>query len=271
MKPVITEAGLIWGRDAIFLDKHLIEGNNLILEGDLVKDLCSEFKGIDNLCHYLPYKINFKNVIFFEIYPEDGYKGNSKSSFDLIKKEKIFEEFPELEKAEPLAQLTDNHKLYKFNTYDEIFLIVATDFNLEINKKIMNPVITEAGLIVHHEAVYLEKNYFINETTLKLEGFLDKEFCLEFKKNEKLPYNVPFSITFKNVAYSKEIPEEENNRKFATSFDMVENDKIFEELPHLDKNIYSSKIGNEHKLFILMTYYMTLEVVATDFIFEIKD
>jgi hypothetical protein len=270
MKPVFTEAGLIWGRDAIYLDReNYINENTLILEGDLNRDLCSEFSN-KSLIKFIPYKISFSNVLYYENIPEDLYDGNIESSFDIVENENIIAELKNQDKKSYFSKITKNHKMYFFRTYDEIFQIIATDFELEIYKKIMSPIITEAGLLKYPDAIKIDNNYFIIENTLKLQGTLNKNLCSGFKNIENLPQNINFFITFNNVIYLKDFPRDKYKKKTASSFDRVENEKIFDELFDLDKTVYSLKIEKEHKLYILETYYKAFEIIATDGFFELN-
>ncbi len=90
---IIKELGLIYGRDAIFLDKIEFNGTHSVkLIGEFNSSLCENVK--DNKDKYIPYEITFKEILEFKMIELDFYNcKNSVSSFEKVSESKRISEF----------------------------------------------------------------------------------------------------------------------------------------------------------------------------------
>jgi len=116
--PINTELGILKGRDCIFLDEVKLEigQNNLILLGEINGDLCSrEQSGL-----YIPYEISFNGVLALKMIELDSWDYNSKSSFDEIMESNWIKELG--------GKVKSKHRHFFFQTYDEVFEIVCSDY-----------------------------------------------------------------------------------------------------------------------------------------------
>ena len=129
IKPIITEVGLIYGRDAIFLDKiNIINEKTFELLGEFSGSLCENLKDdID-----VKYKIIFKNVHLFKMTEIDFNEIEYNSSFDEIVNSKQLIKMNEIDKDNSVKKIDRTYKHYVFSTYDTIFEIIGKEFILEI-------------------------------------------------------------------------------------------------------------------------------------------
>jgi hypothetical protein len=127
-EPIITEVGIIRGRDAIYLDLMEQKDGEIILYGEINSSLI-ELKNKTKK-EWLKYKLYFKNVLYYECCELDFY-GNMpalRSSFDTINNSKLIETF----EIKNNRKINKNHKHFIISTYDYIYEIVSSEYNLEI-------------------------------------------------------------------------------------------------------------------------------------------
>lgn len=130
IKPIITEVGLIFGRDAIFLDKvNIINEETFELLGEFSGSLCKNLKDDNDV----KYKIIFKNVHLFKMTELDFNEIEYKSSFDEIVNSKQLLKMNKIDKENSVNKIDKTYKHYVFSTYDTVFEIIGKDFILEIN------------------------------------------------------------------------------------------------------------------------------------------
>ena len=115
-----TSLGILYGRDAIYLDLLLQEFSKIEFEGNFTTALCSKYNGSNNR---IKYNIKFYGVIFFSGCELDNYQDELKmvSSFDIILNSKIIEKFN-----------SKNKKHFIFATYDYVYEIIAEDYILTL-------------------------------------------------------------------------------------------------------------------------------------------
>ena len=130
IEPINTKVGVIKGRDGIYLHKMEYNGSEIIFYGELVENLFNNFGGKD-----LKYKLTFRNIVFYKCYELDIYPMENllQSSFDLIKDSELLKK---LKSRDSQNKIQDNHKHYIFGTYDDIFEIIATEYDLIIDNEI---------------------------------------------------------------------------------------------------------------------------------------
>ncbi|WP_298117339.1 hypothetical protein [Flavobacterium sp.] len=130
IKPVITKVGLIYGRDAIFLDKvNFINEETFELLGEFSGSLCKNLN--DN--NDVKFKIVFKNVHLFKMTELDFDEVEYKSSFDEIENSIQINKMVEIDNQNNLKKIDKTYKHYIFRTYDTVFEIIGKDYSLEIN------------------------------------------------------------------------------------------------------------------------------------------
>jgi hypothetical protein len=128
IEPIITDIGIISGRDAIYLDLVEHKDNVLTFYGEINSDLLN-IKDIGN-DDFIKYTLNFYDVIFYQCYELDLYSLNLlKSSFDSIKNSKLIEEL----NSRKIEKITNEHKHYRLATYDYIYEIISSKYILKIN------------------------------------------------------------------------------------------------------------------------------------------
>ena len=124
-EPIETPVGVVRGRDAIFLDALLHEGDLSALEcaGELSATLCDSYTGSAN---WIGFKLKFLHVPFFRGWEIEAYpfKLEKQSSFDLVKDSTLLRELD-----------TQKHKHYVLSTYDYIYEIVAKNFELTLGRE----------------------------------------------------------------------------------------------------------------------------------------
>lgn len=133
-EPIITEElGLIYGRDAIFLDKiEFDETHSVKLIGEFNSSLCKNVNGKND--KYIPYEINFKGILEFKIVELDFYNNkNYASSFEKIIDSKRISEFKNAYDGD--IKIKDTHEHYIFHTYDNVIELIASEFKLKLKSK----------------------------------------------------------------------------------------------------------------------------------------
>lgn len=134
--PIVTEAGLLKGRDAVFLDRIESDGLELVLAGDINSGLSSAGTGV-----MIPYRLTFIGVISsftceldsHETIPENQfpYPAPYASSFDLIENSLYLARLPvrgDYDKT--------RYRHYCLSTYDHIFHVIAEGYFLRLADKI---------------------------------------------------------------------------------------------------------------------------------------
>ena len=129
IEPIITEIGIINGRDAIYLDLMEQNGNEIIFYGEINTGL-TEIKN-DIKKEWLKYKLSFKETIYYKCYELDFYKKKKslESSFDKINNSKTIERMKLLDRE---FKINNKHKHFVLTTYDYIYEIIASKYAFEI-------------------------------------------------------------------------------------------------------------------------------------------
>lgn len=127
--PIITEAGKIYGRDAIFLDKvNVINEMTFELIGGFNGNLCSNLQ--DDIEQ--KYKITFEGVHLFKMIELDFEEVEYQSSFDLIENSKQISKMISMDTKYHIGKIDETYKHFIFRTYDAVFEIIGRDFKLEL-------------------------------------------------------------------------------------------------------------------------------------------
>jgi hypothetical protein len=126
--PVITDAGEIWGRDAIFLtDIDLTEGH-LQLKGYLRASACTGLSGdIDSA-----YTITFPGYLSVKVTELDFDAKEYTSSFDEILNSDEINKLIEMDRAESIYKIDNSYRHFIFRTYDLVFEVISKSFELVI-------------------------------------------------------------------------------------------------------------------------------------------
>ena len=111
-----TEAGMLEGRDAIFLNKIIHNGEREII-------LFIEVGVLENEKRY---EVKFSDVIFISCVELDFDKRTQMESFAIVNESEKIKEF----KLLGSSKLIVDHKHYYVRTYDTVFEIVASNFEL---------------------------------------------------------------------------------------------------------------------------------------------
>lgn len=129
--PVITELGVISGRDAIDLNKQemIQKPFGLIFSGEINGKLCSNnISGSD----WISYQLSFDYPLFFSCCELDLYRiSDLVSSFDILENSKLVADIHQNDVCE---KFKDNFKHYVFATYDYVYEIVARDFTFTVKE-----------------------------------------------------------------------------------------------------------------------------------------
>jgi len=123
--PVTTQVGIIWGRDAIYLDEvRKISASEYEISGSLNSALCS---ALSTEKSFVSYKITFRHVVYFNETDIDDCEIDNVSSFDVI------------ENSTKIANLADKNSKnntnlhhYVFRTYDVVFELIASQYEFEV-------------------------------------------------------------------------------------------------------------------------------------------
>ena len=126
-KEIVTQVGIIDGRDSIYLDEVEFTVNELIFKGKINGNSCTNnyFKK-----EWIKYTLKFYNTLYFDCVELDFNKIENQfaSSFDLVTNSEIIKSFQNQSK-----KLTEQHSHYGLFTYDYIFQIIAKSFELTVS------------------------------------------------------------------------------------------------------------------------------------------
>jgi hypothetical protein len=123
VKPIITEVGKIWGRDAIFLDQFtMLSETKFQLKGAFNTSLCSNFETHG----YLEYTIVFSEVVFLSMIEHELDDSKYESAFDLVENSK------KINNLSKMDEINNELKHFIFRTYDTVFEIIAMGYKLEL-------------------------------------------------------------------------------------------------------------------------------------------
>ncbi|TDQ27830.1 hypothetical protein [Tenacibaculum caenipelagi] len=127
---IIEELGLIYGRDAIFLDKiEFDETHSVKLIGEFNGSLCENVNNEKD--KYIPYEISFKGILEFKMTEVDFYNDkNYISSFEKVIDSERISEFKNLYDGD--IKVKDSHEHFIFHTYDDVIEIIACEFKLTL-------------------------------------------------------------------------------------------------------------------------------------------
>ena len=127
-EPIETEVGIIFGRDAIFLDEVDFDysNNKVVFYGELNSGLCSKITGKDE---WIKYSLTFFSILGFQMIELDFSDFRGKSSFDLVQNSNWINEF---KKHDSANKVKTEHNHYFLQTYDDIFEIVSVGFELKL-------------------------------------------------------------------------------------------------------------------------------------------
>lgn len=115
--PELTKHGVIKGRSALFLDRITFpHENQLILAGEINASEGDE-----------EYEIKFDDIIYLSMIELDFYTRTDPSSFGTIVNSTLLSKFRELDHS---AKVDDAHKHFFFCTYDTVFEIIASSYQL---------------------------------------------------------------------------------------------------------------------------------------------
>lgn len=122
------EFGFISGRDAIFLDEFQQNYDKCIFKGEFNNRLIEISQKNKE---YIPYMIEFHDVIFYQCYKLDFYENEPKmaSSFDIVENSDIVQKLKTYRNS---SKITGAHKHYVFQTYDYVYDIVAENYYLKV-------------------------------------------------------------------------------------------------------------------------------------------
>lgn len=122
--PVETALGILKGRDCIYLDKVSFQNglNTLVLKGEINGNLCS----LPRKGEFISYSAIFRGVIALKMIELDSWDFKSQSSFDLIKNSSWIRELG--------GKVNTEHRHYLIQTYDEVFEIVCSEVEFQINQ-----------------------------------------------------------------------------------------------------------------------------------------
>ena len=128
-------------------------------------------------------------------------------------------------------------------------------------EEVLKPIITEVGIIIGRDAIYLDKVNFINEQTFELVGGFTGSLCENLDDDVETAY----SIIFNNVHLFKMMELDFDEYEYVSSFDLIENSKQLYKMitEDLERNI--KKIDNSYQHFIFRTYDTVFEIVGKDF------
>ena len=127
-EPIETVAGIIYGRDAIFLDEvHFdYEKKTVELRGELNSHLCSKYK--DDTDSFIGYSLSFSGVLAFAM-TELDFKDYGNSSFDSVLNSKWLDEMRQKDHS---AEVKPNLVHYLVFTYDDVFDVACESYELKI-------------------------------------------------------------------------------------------------------------------------------------------
>ena len=127
-EPIETVAGIISGRDAIFLDDVRVSLYPRVLElrGELNSTLCSKYKDDDS---FIKYSLTFSGVLAFAMTELDFRDHLGTSSFDRVANSEWLDE---MRRKDHSAKVKPNHEHYLVFTYDDVFDVACESYELKI-------------------------------------------------------------------------------------------------------------------------------------------
>ena len=128
-EPIETVAGVILGRDAIFLDDvHFDYQKNIVeLRGELNSHLCSKYR--DDEDSFIGYSLTFSGVLAFAMTELDFKDHLGVSSFDRVVNAKWLDE---MRRKDHSAKVKLNLEHFLVFTYDDVFDIACESYELKI-------------------------------------------------------------------------------------------------------------------------------------------
>ena len=130
--PVETNAGIISGRDAIFLDELHFSYRTKTVEftGELNSALCSN---VDQDSKFVPYQLQFRDVLAFRMIDLDFESDEStcQSSFDVLENSSYVQALLD---ADHSGKVKVDHRHFVLATYDDVFEIIATGFTFDLSE-----------------------------------------------------------------------------------------------------------------------------------------
>lgn len=127
-----TKVGMISKRDGIFLARVQSDGHNMTFVGEINGALVSNYK-YNNDKKDFPFTLTFRRVLACFSCELDTYENIGDSSYHDSSNFDLIEESAWLQSL-PVRQDYDksSYHHYRLATYDTIYNIIATDYNLEI-------------------------------------------------------------------------------------------------------------------------------------------
>ena len=124
------EAGIISGRDAIYLDefRQIFSSEYCCI---FTGEFSSSLTGINSQKYFIPYVFYFSGVIYYQCCELDLYVNeiNLDSSFDLVHNSCLIQN---LKNGRISSKIDEDHKHYVLQTYDYVFDIIAKNYKLVI-------------------------------------------------------------------------------------------------------------------------------------------
>lgn len=130
----LNEFGIVSGRDAIYLDTFLHDserGTECVLKGEINVPLSQYGKKYDADKPFIAFTLTFAGCLFFQGCELDSYvyEKDMVSSFDLVEASDLLKGLKDGRRS---SKVTDKHKHYVVQTYDYVYDIIATGFDLSV-------------------------------------------------------------------------------------------------------------------------------------------
>jgi len=128
--PISTEIGTLCGRDAIYLDGVAVSDNcnTLELSGEFNCALASKPPPVP--ARWQAYQLRFRGVLAYQVVELDTWESAAGGSWP----ESSFDEVSESEWLArirgPMSRVAPQHRHFVFRTYDRVFEVVCTMFEL---------------------------------------------------------------------------------------------------------------------------------------------
>jgi hypothetical protein len=125
-EPIQTPVGILYGRDAIYLDLMAVDikAKKVTLHGVINGNLCS----IPQRSRFIKYTIAFVDVLALTMIELDSCDGEYSSSFDEVIHSSWVSELG--------GKVTSSHRHLVVHTYDDVFNVVCRQFELIIDKDV---------------------------------------------------------------------------------------------------------------------------------------
>ncbi len=120
--PIETPIGILTGRDAIYLDKFEFDSFNLTLTGSFNGHLAS-----NTTERWIEYELTFFGVLALKLIELDSWDFKCASSFDEV----LNSEW----QAKLGGKVSQRHKHYFFQAYDEVIEVICNSYALTCGKK----------------------------------------------------------------------------------------------------------------------------------------